>query len=65
MTKIEARRKCNGLSRAELSRQSGVPIRTLESWEAGINVPRDVYQLYKVSKVLNCRIENLIEVDDD
>jgi len=49
-----------GISRAELARRSGVPLRTLEAWDSGQNIPRDVYQLYKVAKVLNCSIEDLI-----
>ncbi len=60
MTKIEERRKAAGMSRSELSRQSDVPLRTLEEWEAGRRVPRDVYQLAKVAKALNCLIEDLI-----
>ena len=43
------------------SRRSGVPIRTLESWSRRINIPRDVYQLYKVAQALGCHIEDLIE----
>ena len=56
-------RKCveQGISRKELSRRSGVPIRTLESWSRRINIPRDVYQLYKVAQALGCQIEDIIE----
>ena len=64
MTKIEERRKAASLSRSELSRQSDVPLRTLEEWEAGRRIPRDVYQLAKVAKALNCLIEDLIVLDD-
>ena len=64
MTKIEERRKAAGMSRSELSRQSGVPLRTLEEWEAGRRVPRDVYQLAKVAKALNCLIEDLIVLEE-
>lgn len=64
MTKIEERRKVAGMSRSELSRQSDVPLRTLEEWEAGRRVPRDVYQLAKVAKALNCLIEDLIVLDE-
>lgn len=59
--KMEILRKEQGLSRGELSRRSGVPIRTLEGWSARLRLPRDVYQIYKVAKVLGCRIEDLIE----
>lgn len=61
MTKID--RKCveKGMSRSELSRQSGVPIRTLESWARRLRVPRDVYQLHKVAQALGCSIEDIME----
>ena len=54
MTRID--RKCieAGITRAELSRRSGVPIRTLEAWGRRLRIPRDVY-------VLACSIEELIE----
>lgn len=64
MTRIEERRKAAGLSRSELARQSGVPIRTLEGWEYGQNIPRDVYQLAKIARVLGCLIEDLIVLED-
>ncbi|MDO4315125.1 MAG: helix-turn-helix transcriptional regulator [Oscillospiraceae bacterium] len=56
-------RKCaeQGLTRRELSRRSGVPASTLEAWAKRHRIPRDVYQLYKVAKVLGCHIEDLIE----
>lgn len=63
MTKIQIRRENNNISRSELSRLSGVPLRTLEEWEAERRLPRDVYQLAKVAKVLNCLIEDLITVE--
>lgn len=61
MTPID--RKCieKEITRAELSRRSGVPIRTLEAWGKRIRIPRDVYVLLKVAKALDCQIEDLIE----
>ena len=59
-THIQHMREMNALTRAELSRCSGVPIRTLEAWEAGVNTPRDVYQLVKVARVLDCLVEELV-----
>lgn len=50
-----------GISRTELARRSGVPIRTLEAWSRRINIPRDVYQLHKVAQALECHIEDIIE----
>ena len=32
-------RELLGVSRAEFSRRYGIPIRTLENWDAGINEP--------------------------
>ena len=50
-----------GITRTELSKRSGVPIRTLEGWAARIRTNPNVYQLYKVAQVLECHIEDLIE----
>ena len=61
MTPIDRRCLQKGISRTELSRQSGVPLRTLEAWSHRVNIPRDVYQLLKVAKALDCHIEDLIE----
>jgi len=36
---LAALRKALGLSRAELSREYGIPIRTLENWDAGVADP--------------------------
>ena len=65
MTRID--RKCIelGISRAELSRRSGVPIRTLEAWGKRLRVPRDVYVLHKVAKALDCHIEDLMEPEPE
>ena len=65
MTKID--RKCVelGISRMELSRRSGVPIRTLEAWGKRLRVPRDVYVLQKVAQALECHIEDLIEPEPE
>lgn len=62
-SKIQIKRNELNMSRAELSRRSGVPIRTLEGWELGDRIPRDVYQLAKIAKVLQCNIEDLIYVE--
>ena len=61
MTPIDKRCVEKGITRKQLSSMSGVPIRTLEDWSRRINVPRDVYQLYKVAQALGCTIEDIIE----
>lgn len=65
MTRID--RKCieAGITRAELSRRSGVPVRTLEAWGKRLRVPRDVYVLQKVAQALGCQIEDLIEPEPE
>ncbi len=65
MTRIDKRCIEAGISRRELSRRSGVPIRTLEAWAKRTRLPRDVYQLQKVAQALGCYIEDLIEPDPE
>ena len=61
MNNIKRLRQNLNMSRAELSKQSGVPARTIDDWENGRRKPRDVYQLKKIADVLGCYIEDLIE----
>lgn len=65
MNNIKALRQNLKMSRVELSKQSGVPARTIDDWENNRRKPRDVYQLKKVSDVLGCYIEDLINWDED
>lgn len=58
MNKITEKRTAAGISRSELARQSGVPLRSLEDWEHEKTVPTNVYQLAKFARVLDCKIEN-------
>lgn len=57
-------RKDSGLSRVKLSELSGVPIRTLEDWEAGRRLPRDVYQIWAVSHALGMTIETYLGFEE-
>ena len=50
-----------GLTRKQLAEMSGVPMVTLDQWARRGRLPRDVYQLNKVAKVLGSHIEDLIE----
>lgn len=61
MTPLEKMVVERGMSRTELAKQSGVPLRTLETWAHRQRIPTNVYQLYKVSQVLGCTIEDIIE----
>ncbi len=64
MNRIKEVRESKNISRATLHRLSGVPIRTLEAWEADVNIPRDVYQIKKVADALGCKIEDIIDFED-
>jgi len=44
-------RKKTGLSRAEFSRRYGIPLRTLENWDAGIATPPE-YVLTLLDRVV-------------
>ena len=61
MNHIKSIRQLKELSRAELSRRSGVPARTIDDWENERRAPRDVYQLKKIADVLDVSIEDLID----
>lgn len=65
INRIKGFRLGAGLSRAEASRQSGIPLRTLENWESGRVRPCDVRLLQKLAKLYNCYIEDLIGGDTD
>jgi hypothetical protein len=69
LTPVAARiiglREARGLSRTRLSQLSGVPLRTLEEWEAGRRVPRDVYQIHAVAAALGLSIEEYLGLSED
>lgn len=58
--RITGLREARGLTRTRLSQLSGVPLRTLEEWEAGRRVPRDVYQIHAVAAALGMSIEDYL-----
>lgn len=57
--KIKDARLAKNMSRAELSRRSGVPVRTLEDWESGRRNPMDVDVVISVSKALDVDLGEL------
>lgn len=65
MTEIERRRKELGLSRAELSNLSEVPVRTIENWEYRKNKTRDAYSLKKIADIFKCTIDDILEPLDN
>lgn len=60
VARITGLREARGLTRTRLSQLSGVPLRTLEEWEAGRRVPRDVYQIHAVAAALGMSIEDYL-----
>lgn len=59
-------RESRGLSQAELSKQSGVNIRNIQMYEQrSNNIDKAQAQiLYKLSRVLGCYVEDLLEFSD-
>lgn len=58
--RITGLREARGLNRTRLAQLSGVSLRTLEDWEAGRRVPRDVYQIHAVAAALGMSIEDYL-----
>lgn len=58
---IKRERLKKGLTQAQLAEAAGSSIRTIQDWESGRRIPRDVYVLRDVARALGCRIEDLIE----
>ena len=63
MTPIDRRLLEMGMTRVTLARLSGVPIRTLENWSKRAIKSPNVYQFYRVARVLGCTVEDLLEPD--
>lgn len=63
---IEGQRESYGMMRAELERRIGVANRRLVRYESG-ETPQnnmDLIIAYRISQVLKCNIEDLLELDD-
>lgn len=58
--RITGLREARGLNRTRLAQLSGVSLRTLEDWETGRRVPRDVYQIHAVAAALGMSIEDYL-----
>ena len=62
---IKELRESTGMSRKDFSEHTGIPVRTLEDWEAGRRTPSDyiprliAYQL-KYEELMKGREENLL-----
>lgn len=58
--RIKSMRLAANISRAECARRVGMPLRTLEDWEAGKHRPTDARWLIKLARVLGVSVEGLI-----
>ena len=63
MTKIKKQRINRNLTQSELSKLSGIPIRTLQNYEQGVLSfdSARIDKIVEVALVLDCNIEDLIE----
>ena len=65
--KVDSRLKCirenRGLSQSELAEQSGINVRNIQMYEQRANDidKAQAHTLYKLSRVLGCSIEDLLE----
>lgn len=62
-TKLRSLREARGLSQRELSKISGVKIRSIQLFEQKVNDidKAQAHTLYKLARVLGCAIEDLLE----
>lgn len=62
-TKLKKIRESRGISQSELAKLSGVKIRSIQMYEQKVNdIDRaQGHTLYKISRVLGCNIEDLLE----
>jgi len=62
ISKLKIYREKNNLSQGELANLSGIPIRTIRAYEQGkLDIAKaQAETIYKLAKVLNCTIEELI-----
>ena len=65
MKNLQRIRKSSGMSQAQLSNASGVSLRSIQCYEQGVkDINRaEGLSLYKLSKALGCRMEQLLELD--
>lgn len=67
MNKLKEIRTQQGLSQSLLSKEANVSLKTLQAYEQG---DRDIKKaqaetVYKLAKALNCKMEELIDIQKD
>ena len=62
-TKLKRIRESRGISQSELSEMSGVKLRSIQMYEQKVNDidKAQAQTLYKISRVLGCNIEDILE----
>jgi len=63
-SKIKELRLAAGLTQLALAEKTGIPYRTIQSWEEGARKPSDLRKLHKVAVALGVRIEDLIDLEE-
>ena len=61
LNNLEQIRKSKGLTQQELSNKADVSRKSINAIENGVYVPSTVLAL-KISKILNCKVEDLFEL---
>lgn len=67
MSKLKTIRESKGLSQSQLDKASGINKRVIQSYEQGL---RDINKaqaitLYNIANALECKIEDLLELESD
>lgn len=62
MNRIKKIRELRKMSVEDLARSSGIPESTLYRWESSETGRIEYSAVYRISKVLDCRMEDLIKV---
>ena len=62
-TKLKRIRESRGISQSELAQMSGVKLRSIQMYEQKVNDidKAQAQTLYKISRVLGCNIEDILE----
>ncbi|WP_187308006.1 helix-turn-helix domain-containing protein [Anaerobutyricum hallii] len=58
--KLKELRKAKGFSQEELSKSSDIPVKTIQSWEQGVRMPRDIYVIERLCNALEISIDDLL-----
>lgn len=63
--KLKLKRIARGMSQKELAARSGVPLRTVQSWEASGARNAAAGSLKRAADVLGCTVDDLIDEEEN